>query len=231
MTFPKLSLTALLFTAGAFGVAVLVNTLLDQASAALARVESAAPVAALESKSSRLTEADTSAAPPATSVHSRLGSGYTAALLDPAPLPQAPRALALAEPAPAAQPRLPEPRPGARAAEPTPPPRSAPTIRAEDVDRPDKLVAQIARMKTTLNLTAEQETYWRPVEAELRKIAQQQPRRAQNGRAAKIAIDPASAQRLYWAAFPLILSLSADQKQIVRHTARAMGLEQVASAL
>jgi hypothetical protein len=105
-------------------------------------------------------------------------------------------------------------------------------IRAEDIDQPEKLIAQIARMKTTLKLTPDQEAYWRPVEAELRKIAREQPQKKANAKGrTKIAIDPESARRLSWVAFPLILSLSEEQKQIVRHTARSMGFEQVASAL
>ena len=40
-----------------------------------------------------------------------------------------------------------------------------------------------------------------------------------------------TAQRLYWAAGPLIMSLRDDQKQEVRRLARSMGLEQVASLI
>jgi hypothetical protein len=225
MTFRRAFLAISLFTAGAFGVGVLVNALLDQASASLARPEAAASEP--EREVARPAEVRAVAAPAPAAV---ADAAYVNALFGPSMLQQAtpaPSATTAAAYAPSA-----EPRPSLRGSAETPA-RSAPVIRVEDVDRPDKLLTQIARMKTTLNLTAEQEAYWRPVEAELRRIAQQQQLQKRAGKAgtAKIAIDPAAAQRLYWAAFPLILSLSAEQKQIVRHAARSMGFEQVASAL
>jgi hypothetical protein len=91
-------------------------------------------------------------------------------------------------------------------------------------------VEQIARIKQNLNLTPEQEQYWPPVEAELRAIARQMAAEKAAGKP-KATITAETAQRLYWAAGPLIMSLRDDQKQEVRRLARNMGLTQVASLI
>lgn len=91
--------------------------------------------------------------------------------------------------------------------------------------------AHIGRMKTALALTAEQEPYWPAVAAELRAIAKQQPKTSKGQSPAKISVDPEAAQRLYWAAAPLITSLREDQKRAVRQLAKSMGLDDVASAI
>ena len=91
-------------------------------------------------------------------------------------------------------------------------------------------VDQIARIKQNLNLTPEQEQYWPPVEAELRAIARQMAAERAAGKQ-KVTFTADTAQRLYWAAGPLIMSLREDQKQEVRRLARAMGLAQVASLI
>jgi hypothetical protein len=93
--------------------------------------------------------------------------------------------------------------------------------------------AGIDRIKTALALTSEQETYWPAVAAELKAIAKTQPhkRGAKKGQAAKIDVDPDTAQRLYWAAAPLITRLSYDQKKAVKQIALSMGLQEVAEAL
>lgn len=90
---------------------------------------------------------------------------------------------------------------------------------------------QIERVKTALRLTPEQETHWPAVEAELRAIAKQLPKKVDSKKQTKIAIAPESADRLRWAATPLIMSLRADQKETVRFIARSMGLDEVASAI
>ena len=92
-------------------------------------------------------------------------------------------------------------------------------------------VEQIARIKGNLHLTAEQEQHWAPVEAELRAIARQMVADKAAGKKPKVTISAETAQRLYWAAGPLIMSLRDDQKQEVRRLARGMGLEQVASLI
>jgi hypothetical protein len=91
--------------------------------------------------------------------------------------------------------------------------------------------AQIERVKTALRLTPEQEAHWPAVEAELHAIAKQLPKKVDSKKQTKIAIAPGSADRLRWAATPLIMSLREDQKQTVRFIARSMGLEEVAAAL
>ncbi len=91
--------------------------------------------------------------------------------------------------------------------------------------------AQIERVKTALRLTPDQEAHWPAVEAELRAIAKQLPKKVDSRKQTKIAIAPKSADRLRWAATPLILSLREDQKQTARFIARSMGLDEVAAAL
>jgi hypothetical protein len=92
-------------------------------------------------------------------------------------------------------------------------------------------VTQIARIKASLHLTPDQERHWGAVENELREIARQLAAQKSSGKKPKIALSAADAQRLYWAAGPLIMSLREDQKQEVRRLARALGLEQVASLI
>jgi len=102
------------------------------------------------------------------------------------------------------------------------------------IDENDPLSpASIDRIKTALALTSEQETYWPAVAAELKAIAKSQPHKhgVKKGQAAKIDVDPDTAQRLYWAAAPLITRLSYDQKQAVKQIALSMGLTEVAQAL
>jgi hypothetical protein len=90
-------------------------------------------------------------------------------------------------------------------------------------------VAQIAQIKASMNLRPDQEQYWPPVEGALRELARQFVAQKTGGK--KVAIGAAEAQRLYWAAGPLIMSMTEDQKQEIRRIARAMGLAQVASLL
>jgi hypothetical protein len=85
--------------------------------------------------------------------------------------------------------------------------------------------AHIARIKQRLNLTADQEEHWRPVEAALQRIAQRQ------ARGGSIMLNATESQDLYWAAGPLIMSLRPDQKEAARSLARSMGLETVASLI
>ena len=92
-------------------------------------------------------------------------------------------------------------------------------------------VAQIANIKIALNLSPDQERYWMPVEAELRDIARQLAAQKASGRKPTLALGASEAQRLYWAAGPLIMSLREDQKREARRLARSMGLEQVASLI
>jgi hypothetical protein len=90
-------------------------------------------------------------------------------------------------------------------------------------------LAQIGQIKTSMNLRPDQEQYWPQVEAVLRDLARQFA--AQKAAGKKVAIGASDAQRLYWAAGPLIMSMTDDQKQDIRRIARAMGLAQIASLL
>jgi hypothetical protein len=89
--------------------------------------------------------------------------------------------------------------------------------------------AHIAQIRANLRLTPDQERHWEPIEAELRELGRQMAAQKQQGKKAVLTAD--AAQRLYWAAGPLIMSLRDDQKQEARRLARAMGLEQVAALL
>jgi len=100
--------------------------------------------------------------------------------------------------------------------------------------------AQIASIKERLKLSSYQNQLWPPVESALRDISYQGHPDASGRKVAAsglvsaghgATIDPnsASVQRLKSAAFPLLMSLSEDQKQEVRTMVRLMGLENLAS--
>ncbi len=96
--------------------------------------------------------------------------------------------------------------------------------------------AQLASIKKRLNLTPDQERMWPAVETALRSISYQRISGVQKAgtpasAARAMAIDPNSAevQRFKYAAFPLLMSFSEDQKREVRTLAHLMGLERVAA--
>ncbi len=94
--------------------------------------------------------------------------------------------------------------------------------------------AQLASIKERLKLTSYQSQLWPPVESALRDITWQgHTKVASNatsgGHGATIDPNSPSVQRLKSAAFPLIMSLSDDQKQEVRTLVRLMGLENLAA--
>jgi hypothetical protein len=90
-------------------------------------------------------------------------------------------------------------------------------------------VAQIPRIKAALRLSPDQEHHWRAVEGELRELARQIEAQNAGGKPVKLSAD--TAQRLYWTAGPLIMSLREDQKHEARRLAKLMGLDQVAALL
>lgn len=96
--------------------------------------------------------------------------------------------------------------------------------------------AQIASIKSRLNLTPDQERMWPAVEAALRdvsytKAAQAPNRSAQDGgRMAYIDPNGSEVEKLKQAALPLIMRLNDDQKREVRSLAHVMGLDEVASS-
>jgi hypothetical protein len=90
--------------------------------------------------------------------------------------------------------------------------------------------AALARIRRRLHLTPDQERMWPAVAAALRNIGREQEREAR-WHAEAGAIDPNSeaVQDLKSAAIPLLMSFSDEQKDEVRHLARNMGLDQLAS--
>jgi hypothetical protein len=95
--------------------------------------------------------------------------------------------------------------------------------------------AQIARLKSALHLTMDQEHLWRPVEVTLRAMAHQQQQyrvasadggfveRAQS-RISGYALTAVSLQRLRSAAQPLVGRLNDEQKQAGMQVLHAMGV-------
>lgn len=124
-----------------------------------------------------------------------------------------------------------------------PPPRAAPVAPPPVKKSPHPASAsnavlnsaQIASIRQRLKLTSYQAPLWPPVESALRDISYEGGRDAAHKAVGVVAhggtIDPNSApvQRLKSAAFPLLMSLSEDQKQEVRTMVRLMGLENLAS--
>lgn len=93
---------------------------------------------------------------------------------------------------------------------------------------------QIASVKERMKLTQYQAQYWPAIETALRKIGAKLNRNAKNGAevtAASIDPDSQEVQDLKNAAFPLLFTLSEDQKREVRTLARVIGLDAVASAI
>jgi hypothetical protein len=105
--------------------------------------------------------------------------------------------------------------------------------------------AQLASIKTRLKLSDYQEQYWPPVENALRAIghavakSNTPPKTTALGYAnandssrlaAQIDPDSEEVSQLKSAAFPLIMSMNDDQKQMVRNIAHVLGLERVASS-
>jgi hypothetical protein len=133
-----------------------------------------------------------------------------------------------------------EPKPAVAASEPKPMRVAAATPEPRPVPRAHKdsgalfNAAQLASIKSRLRLAPNQEEYWPAVESALRDIGWKAAHEARAGsRAAQVAtIDPNSdeVQRLKSAAFPLIMSMTEEQKREVRMLAQVMGLQQVAAS-
>ncbi|HZD92465.1 MAG TPA: hypothetical protein VE224_20410 [Pseudolabrys sp.] len=96
----------------------------------------------------------------------------------------------------------------------------------------------IARIKHVLNLRPDQRAYWPPVEAALRRVAQEQAEGVSGGlihrishRVVSIVLTGAAIQRLASAARPLIARLDDGQKMAAMQLADEMGLGAVVAAL
>jgi hypothetical protein len=180
--------------------------------------------------------ADSSAAEASLPRPSPVRSGLPAQLAT-ASLELPAEALAYADDPPA-RPDSPSPVPAKRAVQ-APHPAASPG--ATSPTSPTNAVlnnAQLASIKERLKLTSYQSQLWPPVESALRDITWQGHPDAGRKVASNAAsgphggsIDPnsPSVQRLKSAAFPLIMSLSDDQKQEVRTLVRLMGLENLAA--
>ena len=93
---------------------------------------------------------------------------------------------------------------------------------------------QIASVRERMKLTPYQSQYWPAIETALRKIGARLNRNGKAGAeitAASIDPDSQEVQDLKTAAFPLLFTLSEDQKREVRTLARVIGLDAVASAI
>jgi hypothetical protein len=124
--------------------------------------------------------------------------------------------------------------PVAAAVAPVKPPSPPPPARPASASNAVLNSAQIASIKERLKLSSYQSTLWPPVESALRDISYQSGHDAGHKTAMNPhggTIDPASppVQRLKSAAFPLLMSLSQDQKEEVRTMVRLMGLENLAT--
>jgi hypothetical protein len=96
--------------------------------------------------------------------------------------------------------------------------------------------AHVARLKSVLKLTAEQERLWPAIDRAFREISQSQEV-ASTGvvqkikqRVSQVALNTFALRRLATAAQPLIRTLSDEQKQNALTFARSMGLHSVALA-
>ena len=103
--------------------------------------------------------------------------------------------------------------------------------------RPVSAAIDVDRIRSVLQLTPEQERYWRPVEAALRQLAHHQQQSESDGfvhrvsrRLVQIVLDSAAVQRLAVAARPLIAKLDDRQKQAAGELAQEMGLGPVVLA-
>ena len=95
--------------------------------------------------------------------------------------------------------------------------------------------AQIAALRTRLNLTPTQEEFWPAVEVTLRNVVRQHARKLRKADprqgTPQIDVNSPEVQQLIAAATPLIMRLSEEQKREVRQLARIIGLETVASRI
>jgi hypothetical protein len=156
-------------------------------------------------------------------VASSTGQAAAIEVADASPAPDAKEPMQLSAPVAAAQ-RTSEPR------------TAAPVVHRHVVNRPGYMLndAQIASIKTRLNLTPDQERMWPAVEAALRNIAYTHTQEARGhavpeNTAQAAAVDPNAVQGLKSAAAPLIMSFNSDQKDEVRSIVHVMGLDQLAS--
>jgi hypothetical protein len=83
--------------------------------------------------------------------------------------------------------------------------------------------SHISHFKAALNLTPEQEPYWRRIEVVLRDIARRQ-------HADAATLDADTLQRLVATGMPLFRRLDAEQKRDAMRLARVLGISSLAAA-
>lgn len=91
--------------------------------------------------------------------------------------------------------------------------------------------AEIARIRSSLRLTPDQQTAWPSVEAVLTEMGRQQIALIRHGQEPRISPNDWPPGRLYAAAGPLLRTLRPDQKETVRRLCRSLGFDGVASML
>jgi hypothetical protein len=97
-------------------------------------------------------------------------------------------------------------------------------------------LAHVARLKSVLKLTADQERLWPAIERAFREISHAQEAASPGvvqkikQRVSQVALNTLALRRLATAAQPLIRTLSDEQKQNALTFARSMGLHSVALA-
>lgn len=112
--------------------------------------------------------------------------------------------------------------------------RASETVTAGSIDFAE---INITRIKSVLQLTPAQQSYWLPVEAALRDIAREQSDsnsglvRRISRRVVSIVVNSAAVARLGAAVRPLIGRLDQQQREAALGLAREMGLGPVLAAL
>jgi hypothetical protein len=98
-------------------------------------------------------------------------------------------------------------------------------------------MAQVARLKSVLKLTAAQEQLWPAIERAFHEVSQAQEAASSQGliqgiknRATSVALNGLALRRLATAASPLLRTLDEEQKQSGLAFARSVGLHSVAAA-
>lgn len=98
-------------------------------------------------------------------------------------------------------------------------------------------LAQVGRLKSVLKLTAEQQPLWPAIERAFRELSEAQEPAAAQGlvqrikhKAASVGLNALAMRRLAAAAYPLIRTLTEEQKQSGLSFARSSGLENIAAA-
>ena len=98
-------------------------------------------------------------------------------------------------------------------------------------------LAQVSRLRSALKLTAEQQPLWPAIERAFRELSEAQESSAAQGlvqriknKAASVGLNALAMRRLAAAAYPLLRTLTEEQKQNGLSFARSSGLDKIAAA-